>query len=140
MNQIIIYTDTDGAICIVHPAPGYALETVIASAVPPGTAHHIIDADQLPQDRYFREAWKLEDGALVIDIDKAKDVQRNVWRKLRSPKLTALDLAFMRALEAGNAVAQSEITAQKTALRDVTLTELPNDPEGIRETMPSILI
>jgi hypothetical protein len=77
---------------------------------------------------------------ITIDIDKAKDVQRDVWRRMRKPKLQSLDLAFMRALEAGDAEAQADIAEQKQELRDVTLTELPDDSEGIRETMPEILL
>jgi hypothetical protein len=77
---------------------------------------------------------------ITIDIDKAKNVQRNVWRRMRKPKLEALDLAFMRALEAGDSEAQANITEQKQELRDVTLTELPDDADGIRETMPEILL
>ena len=77
---------------------------------------------------------------ITIDIDKAKDIQRDVWRRLRKPKLAALDLAFMRALEAGDLETQTEIVEEKQALRDVTLTPLPDDADGIRETMPEILL
>lgn len=77
---------------------------------------------------------------ITIDIDKAKDIQRDVWRKLRKPKLAALDLAFMRALEAGDTETQAEIVEEKQALRDVTLAVLPDDAYGIRETMPEILL
>lgn len=136
--QIIIYQDQD-CLAVIHPAQEATLEQLVA-CVPDGAPYAVMQHDDLPEDRYFRDAWKLEAGQLAIDIEGAKEIQRNVWRKLRAPKLEALDLAFMRALEAGDTVAQADITAQKTALRDVTLTELPNDPEGIRNTVPQILL
>jgi hypothetical protein len=99
-----------------------------------------LPADQLPEDRYFRDAWKLEDGELVIDVEAAKEIQRDVWRKMRKPKLDALDLEFMRAIEESDSARQAEITAEKNALRDVTETELPNDLAAIKTTIPTILL
>lgn len=138
MNNVIIYQD--GAdLCVIHPAPGATMEQLV-TAIPAGASYIAMNAADLPEDRYFREAWKLVDGALTIDIEGAKEIQRNHWRRLRRPKLEALDLAFMQALEANDSVAQAEIAAQKTALRDVTETELPNDLTGIRFTLPQILL
>jgi len=136
--NIIIYQDQDG-LAVIHPAPGTTMEQLV-ECVPVGAPYSAIALEDLPEDRYFRDAWKLEAGVLVIDIEGAKEVQRNVWRKLRTPKLEALDLAFLRALEAGDTAAQADITAQKTALRDVTETALPNDLDGIRNTIPEILL
>jgi hypothetical protein len=140
MSKIIIYQDLDGSTCIVHPAPGVALNKVIASAVPEGVEHKVIEDDQLPQDRYFRDAWKLDAGAIAIDIEAAKEVQRNVWRKLRAPKLDALDMELMRAVEAGLSTAKrNEIADKKQALRDITTTPLPDDLEAIKNAIPEPL-
>jgi hypothetical protein len=136
--EIIIYQDQDG-LAVIHPAPGTTMEQLV-EYVPAGAPYAAMLLEDLPEDRYFRDAWKLEAGQLAIDIEGAKEIQRNVWRKLRAPKLESLDLAFIRALEAGDAVAQADIAAQKTALRDVTETALPNDLEGIRNTVPQILL
>jgi len=138
MNNVIIYQD--GAdLCVIHPAEGVAMEDLV-QAVPTGASYIALDVADLPEDRYFRDAWKLVGGALTIDIELAKEVQRNRWRRLRAPKLEALDLAYLRAIEAGDSALQAEIAATKAALRDVTDTELPNDIEGIRDTVPSILL
>lgn len=138
MNNIIIYQD--GAdLCVIHPAEGTPMEALVL-AVPEGAAYIAMDVEDLPEDRYFRDAWKLVGGSLTIDIELAKAVQRNRWRKLRAPKLDALDLAYLRAIEAGDSALQADIAATKAALRDVTDTELPNDIEAIRNTVPSILL
>lgn len=136
--NVIIYQDQDG-LAVIHPAEGSAMEQLV-SAVPPGANYIALPLADLPEDRYFRDAWELVGGALSINIEAAKEIQRNVWRKMREPKLEALDLAFIRAIEAGDAELQADISAQKAALRDVTETVLPNDLDGIRNTIPTILI
>ena len=141
MSKIIIYQDTDGSTCVVHPAPGIALKTVIATSVPDGAEYEVLEDAQLPQDRYFRDAWKLENGEVAIDIEAAKEVQRNVWRKLRAPKLGALDMELMRAIENGMSTSKrNEIAERKQALRDITTTPLPDDLEAIRTTIPEPLL
>jgi hypothetical protein len=136
--NVIIYQDQDG-LAVIHPAEGSTMEQLVA-AVPPGANYIALPLAELPEDRYFRDAWELVGGALSINIEKAKEVQRNVWRKMREPKLKALDLAFMRALEANDEEEQFSVTLAKTQLRDVTETVLPNDLDGIRNTIPTILI
>ena len=54
--------------------------------------------------------------AIVINIDKAKDITKDRLRKERKPKLEALDLQFMRAQEAG--ADTTDIVSKKQQLRD----------------------
>lgn len=136
MNQVIIHTEGDG-VAVIHPGPDTTVEQMVA-AVLAGAQYRLIDAADLPEDRYFRDAWTLGETGLVVDIEKAKEVQRAEWRRLRKPKLAALDLAFMRALEQGEPTA--EIVAAKNALRDVTDTELSGTLEEIKATIPAILL
>jgi hypothetical protein len=77
---------------------------------------------------------------ITINIDKAKAIWKDKWREARKPKLAALDVEFMRAVEAGNSSKQAEIATQKQALRDVTLTPIEgNTPEEIKAVWPEIL-
>lgn len=55
---------------------------------------------------------------IKINIDKAKEIQKNKLRAVRKPLLEKLDVDFVRALEFGTDTAP--IAAQKQALRDVT--------------------
>lgn len=55
---------------------------------------------------------------ISINIDKARAIHLDKMRAARKPKLEELDLAYMRAQEAGSSTA--EIVAAKQALRDVT--------------------
>lgn len=55
---------------------------------------------------------------IKINIDKAKEIQKDKIRQVRKPLLEQLDIDFVRALELGGDTAS--IAAQKQALRDAT--------------------
>jgi uncharacterized protein YdaT len=58
------------------------------------------------------------DMAIIIDINKAKDITKDRLRAERKPLLEAQDIAFQRALESG--ADTSAIVAEKQRLRDIT--------------------
>lgn len=58
------------------------------------------------------------DMAIIIDINKAKDITKDRLRIERKPLLEAQDVAFQRALESG--ADTSIIVAEKQRLRDIT--------------------
>jgi hypothetical protein len=95
--------------------------------------------DGVLPDLYFVDAVDIDGKRASINLEKAKEVQRNVWRNLRTQKLTSLDLESLKAIESGNAAKQSEVAAKKNALRDVTKLPLPNTPEEIKNYIPDIL-
>ena len=55
---------------------------------------------------------------IKINLDKAKEIQKDKMREVRKPLLEKLDVDFVRALELGTNT--EEIKSQKQALRDVT--------------------
>jgi hypothetical protein len=57
--------------------------------------------------------------AIIIDIDKAKDITKDRLRQEREPLLLAQDVAFQRALEIN--ADTSAIVSEKQRLRDITL-------------------
>ena len=89
-------------------------------------------------------------GALVVDGDKklaydmvkARNIWRDILRRLREPKLVELDLAYQRADEIGDAALKADIVAKKNILRDCT-----DDPDietatslnDLRRTLPELL-
>jgi len=77
--------------------------------------------------------------SIRINIDKAKAIKLDAIRAERAPKLSALDLAFMRAVEQGDIAAQVSIAAQKQALRNVTKVTLPDDLTALKDFRPDIL-
>ena len=55
-----------------------------------------------------------------INLNKAKDIQKERMRGVRKPLLEAEDITYMRAIEAGDTDAQTASATRKQALRDVT--------------------
>ena len=71
-----------------------------------------------PSDRHFRNAWSLSGTTITEDVTAAKVIFKNKIREVRTPLLEAQDVAFMKALEAGDSSAQTTAKNAKTALRD----------------------
>lgn len=60
MNQRIIYPTDDGGVAIIVPASecGLTIEEIAAKDVPAGKDFKIIDVEDVPTDRTFRNAWE----------------------------------------------------------------------------------
>lgn len=72
----------------------------------------------VPSDRVFRGAWQFNGDAVEVDMAAAKAIHKDNLRIERAPRLADLDVAYMKALEAGSGAA--DIAAQKQVLRDIT--------------------
>jgi hypothetical protein len=83
----------------------------------------VIDFEDLPTDRSFRNAWHDPDGKgpIQIDMERARDLHRDRLRQERVSLLADLDVAYMRADEADDAAAKRQITMRKQQLRDITV-------------------
>jgi hypothetical protein len=60
MNQRIIYPTDDGGVSVIVPAPecGLTIEEIAAKDVPAGKEYKIVDVEDIPSDRTFRNAWE----------------------------------------------------------------------------------
>lgn len=58
----IIYRTTDGGVAVIIPAPecGLTIEEIAAKDVPAGVEYKIIDVEEVPTDRTFRNAWEYQ--------------------------------------------------------------------------------
>jgi len=71
------------------------------------------------------------DMAIIIDINKAKDITKDRLRQEREPLLLAQDIAFQRALESN--ADTTAIVAEKQRLRDITtLVDTANTVEELK--------
>jgi hypothetical protein len=63
MNQRIIYKTDDGGVAIIVPAPecGLSIEEIAAKDVPAGKPFQIVNVEDIPADRTFRNAWTYEE-------------------------------------------------------------------------------
>jgi len=141
MAERVIYTQDDGTMAVIVPAPGFTGADVMKD-VPAGKTGTIVDHTTLPADRMFRAAWVENLGVSSTDLPKAKLVAHDMRRYDRTTKLTPLDdqinwavgdttlqnsLEAQRAtIRAANATTQINIdtAADETALRTVLTTEL----------------
>jgi hypothetical protein len=94
------------------------LVMVATQSVPAGVSHQVVDISAIPQDRTFRNAWKADGARVVEDVEKAKEVAKDILRAKRAPVMDDLDVQFMQALERGDDPAL--IVAEKQRLRDIT--------------------
>lgn len=62
MTQVIIFPNDEGWLSVVSPAPecGLTVEEIARKDVPAGKPYHIINADQLPTDNVFFNAWEAD--------------------------------------------------------------------------------
>jgi hypothetical protein len=71
------------------------------------------------------------DMAIIVDINKAKDITKDRLRAERKPLLETQDMLFQRALESN--ADTSSIVAEKQRLRDITkLVDTVNTVEELK--------
>ena len=110
----IVYKTATG-VAIIHPTGELSIEEVSAKDVPAGVPFRIINDDEVPSDRTFRNALKYD---LTVDMTKAQGITKDRLRTERAPLLTALDVQYQRATEDGRDT--TIIISEKQRLRDVT--------------------
>lgn len=134
--SFITYPQTNGQVAVVIPT-GDVYSAI--KDVPKNTPYKIVNSLNIDDDYFNAYEYDETDGAKV-NLEKAKAIHKDKWRAARKPKLEKLDIDFMRAVEAGDTNKQSEISAQKQALRDVTNTPLDGTTlEEIKAVWPAIL-
>lgn len=94
----------------------------------------VIDHEDIPTDRTYRNAWHRPNGKIETHMGKARELHKDLLRELRAPKLAALDIEYQRADENGDNAKKAAIALQKKALRDIT-----SDPRIAAATNPEQL-
>jgi len=113
MGKVILKQEGDSVSIIVS-------DSIDMREVVRDNEYNAIDEEDLPNDREFRDAWKL-DGS--IDLEKAKTIWRNKLRHARIAPLAVLDIEWLKAMEKGNVKQASAIANKKQTLRDITKRE-----------------
>jgi hypothetical protein len=139
-NLRIVYKNNEG-VRVVIPAEGQDVEELVEKSVPNGAEYKVIKISEIPTDRDFRGAWEYMSG-VKVNIEKAKDIQRNRWRAIRGPLLQGLDVEFLMASENEDLGQIDIIKQKKRILRDVTLTDLSsvNSLEELKDIWPECLL
>jgi hypothetical protein len=142
----IIYSNYDNKVSVIAPSPNFggSMDDLIKSirSVNPDFENiefFIVDEADIPSDRTFRDAWRINAGSIDHDIETAKTIWRNKWREARAKLLEKLDIDMLRAIGSNDGAKIAEIEAKKQALRDVTQIALPDDIDEIKAVWPEIL-
>jgi len=131
----ILYPQESGQVAVIIPT-GDVQDCI--KDVPAGLPYKIVDSLDIDND-YFNAYDYSEESGAEVNISKAQLIHLDKFRKARTPKLQALDVQFMKAVEQADTEKQAEIALKKQALRDVTLIELPDTLPEIKAVWPTIL-
>ncbi len=146
--QVIVYKNNDDTISIVRPAEEYllthTLEDLIKKDVPQDTDYLIIDDNLLPQDKWYRSAWRRVNDKVEIDLNLAKQLHLNDLRTLRNSLLKKQDIQFQIALEKDDKILLQEVISIKQQLRDMPEEaeqemQQINSVEQLKQYVPNIL-
>lgn len=134
----------DGSVQIMIVKEGVTPEEALAKWHPDERAKVVSIAEiaEVPSDRTFRDAWQLSGQRVDVQMSKAREIHRDRLRKARAPLLAALDVEFMRAIEAGDKDVQKTVSAKKQTLRDVTVDpriEAANTADELKAVWPDVL-
>ena len=80
---------------------------------------------------------------VVVNMTMAREIQMDKIRKARNAELVKEDINMLKAIEAGDASAQSTVATKKQVLRDIPQTfDLTTDagtPELLKQKWPTEL-
>jgi hypothetical protein len=138
----IVYSRPDGGVSVVTPAlnlhsdPPDTEDDAVARAMKrlpeDAIAPRVVDANEIPADRTFRNAWKAD---LTVDMAKARAIHRNKLRELRAPLFEPLERAQRTALVSGDTATALAIETKLQTLRNVTADpaiEAASTPEELK--------
>jgi hypothetical protein len=136
VNPVIVYCQPNSnkvAICTPVLDSGLTVQEIAKKDVPQDCPYVICEADLLPTDNSFFDAWVYDmaegEVPIGIDVEAAHQLWKNEWRSKREPIMKRLDVEWMRAMEMGNTELAQTLAHKKQVLRDVTLIQLPNRME-----------
>ena len=131
----IIYTNSDGALCIVHPCCNTYGETLTTDAeieqrawnkLPVDAINPVfVDESVIPTDRTFRNAWEHGGDSVTQNITKAKNIAHDKRREARSAEFSPLDIkatipSEATAAEAARAVVRAKYATMQTAIESAS--------------------
>jgi hypothetical protein len=108
----IIFQNESGGVSVIIPTESVELAL---KDVPEGVAYEIVDADDIPADRYFRGAWVANGVAIEVDLDKAKDIGHDIRRTKREAEFAPFDAIIMKQIPGADA---TEAEAARQAIRE----------------------
>ena len=122
----IAYKDVDGNVSVVIPTPNFianggTMAQFLEQPLPEGAIFEVLHKDNIPTDRYFRNAWKLDGNKVDIDRAKAEKIHMVNLRKVRDDRLKVEDIEYQKALEMRDDAKMNAVANRKKKLRDMPM-------------------
>ena len=130
----IIYQNSEGGVSVIIPTESVELAL---KDVPEGVPYEIVDAADIPSDRFFRNAWVANGAAVDIDLDKAKDIGHDIRRTQREAEFAPFDAIIMKQIPGNSATeaeeARQQIRFKYALIQDVI--EAAETPDEIKSAL-----
>ena len=127
----IIFQNESGGVAVIIPSESVELAL---KDVPEGVPYEIVSADDIPSDRYFRNAWIADGAAVVVDLGKAKDIGHDIRRTMRSEEFQPFDEIIAKQIPGADAIAaeaaRAEIRDKYALIQDAI--NVASDPDSIK--------
>ena len=108
----IIYQNESGGVSVIVPTGSVELAL---KDVPEGVFYEIVEATDIPSDRYFRNAWVIGDGCIEHDLDQCRDIGHDIRRQQRSEEFQPFDEIIAKQIPGADA---AEAEAARAQIRD----------------------
>jgi len=109
----IIYQNESGGVAVIVPTGSVELAL---KDVPEGVPYEIVDAADIPSDRYFRNAWVIGmDGCVEHDLDQCKAIGHDKRRAARAEEFAPFDEIIAKQIPGADA---AEAEAARQEIRD----------------------
>ena len=108
----IIFQNESGGVSVIVPTGSVELAL---KDVPEGVPYEIVEATDIPSDRYFRNAWIADGAAVAVDLGKAKDIGHDIRRQQRAEEFQPFDEIIAKQIPGTDA---AEAEANRVAIRD----------------------
>ena len=152
LNPVIIYDqdDNDGIVVTTFPAPGYTVEQIVATDIPPNSNWFVIPTNEMPVRQIFRDAWCLYNGRIKVDNAKCRVIAKRMLKSavqfklqeegLQLPDFLLTEEERARATEIVNLFREHLTRVETASTLDLYALQdeghLPPEPEDIDLTQP----
>lgn len=111
MNRII-YPTPEGGVAVIVPTGSVELAL---KDVPEGVPYEIVTTDDIPADRYFRNAWVMGDCCIEHDLERCKAIGHDHRRAARAAEFAPHDEVIAKQIPSVDA---AEAEAARQAIRE----------------------
>lgn len=108
-----LYINKDGGVSVIVPSQEalkiMTIEEIVMKDSPSKISPIIVDDSDIPQDNIFRDAWKIKNKKIKVNLNKAKEICHEKRRMNRDKAFKPLDIEATIPFKAKEAEAKRQI-------------------------------